>query len=606
MALKILKHKKYRIWLIVLGTCIAVILILGLLVNLYWSPILAKKVKSVVLTSSDSLYTVDFSKAELHILRGTIVIYDISLKPDTAVYNRRKKQHLAPNNLVELHVKRLVLAHIHPFSLYFKQKLNIGEIILSAPVLNVSYQLNHTKDTTLKDNKTAWQKISKSLHSIHIGSIQLNDVQLRYKDYSGNKVAISELKEMNLSANDLLIDSATQTDRSRILYCKEIIAELKNYTGKTPSGLYTYKIKHLKLSTLTSQLNVEGLTLQPVNTAEFFNKSQNDKYTLNLDSLQLNHFDYLGYHKYRTFSASVMLIDKGALSLFNNPNRTGNPKADKIVGFPTFALNALTTDLKIDTILVKHLNIAYSEFNKKSNQTGTLQFNNTNGQFLNVTNNKTALQKNNIAMVELSSYFMNRAKLNVLFTFNLTAKDEAFSYKGSLGPMDMQAINSATMPLAMVKITSGTLRQLNFDIHANRSAADGSFLILYNDVKVKLLKPDTTYNGFKQRLIESLYANLFIIKHSNPDKDGEPARTFNVHYLRPKNAAFFNSIWQTLLSGIKPSVGLDEKTQKATEAQMSQHQINKQNRIKKRALRTQRRAAKQQQKQMEKQQKTSN
>ncbi|MEO6851821.1 MAG: hypothetical protein ABI203_10160, partial [Mucilaginibacter sp.] len=229
MRVNIFKHNwQNRLFTFVL-ILVGVILIFAFFVNLYWSPILASKVKKAVLTSSDSLYTVEFSDAELHIIRGEIDIYNITLKPDTAVYNRRKKNHLAPNNLVELHVKRVVLSHIHPFKLYFQHVLDIGEVILKQPELNVSYQLNHTKDTVTKDKRTTWQKISKSLHSIHIGNIALNDVKFKYEDYSGNKVATSELKEMDLNATDLLIDSATQADKSRLLYCRDIAAQLNNY-----------------------------------------------------------------------------------------------------------------------------------------------------------------------------------------------------------------------------------------------------------------------------------------------------------------------------------------------------------------------------------------
>src|ERR1700744_5462404 len=321
MAVDFLKHKWQKRLLVFFLIFLGLILILSLLINLYWSPILAKKVRNVVLTSSDGLYKVDFSDAKLHILRGEIDIYNIVLKPDTAVYNARMETHLAPNNLVELHVKRLILSHIHPFTLYFHHRLDIGQVILSQPELNVSYQLNHSKDTITKDHRTTWQKISKSLRSIHIGEIILGDVKLRYEDYSGHKLAISELKEMNLNATDLLIDSATQTDKSRLLYCRDIVAELNNYTGHSARGLYTYKIKSLRLSTKTSRLNIQGLDLQPVTTSVFFEKSEKDRFDAHLDSLQISNFDYLTFHKYRLINASHLILSKGSLSLFNNPNK---------------------------------------------------------------------------------------------------------------------------------------------------------------------------------------------------------------------------------------------------------------------------------------------
>src|SRR5665213_1921547 len=318
-AFNFLKERWQRVTAIVLAVIIGLILILGFIINLYWSPILASKVKDVVAKSSDHLYTIDFTSAELHILRGTIVIFNITLKPDTAIYNREKMHQLAPNNLVELHVKRLTLSHIHPFKLYFSHELDIGRIILNEPELNVSYQLNHTKDTTTKDNRTTWQKISKSLRSIHIGRIILGDVKLKYEDYSGHKLEISELKEMNLSATDLLIDSATQTDKSRLLYCRDIVAEINNYKGKSASGLYAYKIKSLKLSTLTSQLTIQGFAMEPVKPLVFFKKSRSDRFTIRLDSIQLNKFDFLNYHKYRTLTASSLLLSGGRLPYSATP-----------------------------------------------------------------------------------------------------------------------------------------------------------------------------------------------------------------------------------------------------------------------------------------------
>src|SRR3569623_750624 len=314
MAINLFKNKKHKIGLTIFLVLIGIVLILAFVVNQYWSPILAKKVKSVVYTSSEGLYIIDFSDAKLHILRGELDIYNITLKPDTAVYNQRLKAHLAPNNQVELHVKRLIISHIPPFILYFQHKLEIGRIVLSEPELNVSYQQNHLKDTVVKDRRTLYKKISASLKSIHIGDIILGDVKLKYQDYSGTKLAISELKEMNLSATDLLIDSASQTDKSRVLYCRDIVAELNNYTGQSGNGLYKYKIKSLRLSTKTSRLDVQGLDLKPVRPDVFFKNSEKDRFSVHLDTLRIDHFDYLGYHKYRVLNASHMSLYTGSFN----------------------------------------------------------------------------------------------------------------------------------------------------------------------------------------------------------------------------------------------------------------------------------------------------
>ena len=604
MAITLSKHKRNKILLTALLTLAVLILILAFFVNQYWSPILAKKVRSVVLTSSEGLYKIDFSDAKLHIIRGELDIYNITLKPDTQVYNQRLKAHLAPNNLVELHVKRLIVSHIHPFMLYFQHKLDIDKIVLSEPELNVSYQLNHVKDTLANDHRTLYQRISKSLRSIHIGEIALGDVKLKYQDYSGNKLVISELKEMNLSATDLLIDSATQADKSRLLYCKDIITELNNYSGRSPNGLYQYKIKSLRLSTLASKLNIEGLDLQPIKADVFFKKSERDRFAAHLDSLQINHFDYLSYHKYRVINASRMLLSAGSLNLFSNPKYVPK-KTDRERTYPNFGLKQLRADLNIDTVDVKNISISYTEYNHKSDKTGTITFNNSSGRILNVTTNKAALEKNNICTANLTSHFMNSGKLNALFTFNLTADNLPFSYKGSLGPMDLSLINPAIMPLGLIKVNTGKLTRFEFDIQADNTVSKGRISLLYNNLKVTVLKADTVNDKLKHMTIASLFANLMVLKHNNPDNPADTPRSFYVTYYRPKDYPFFKNIWHTLLTGIKPCVGLDEKMQSDVKNKIADMAIQKQQRIIKKAQRKKRRAERELKKKLKKEQSMS-
>ncbi len=473
--------------------------------------------------------------------------------------------------------------------------------MIDNPEIKLAYELNQKKDTVIKDHRTIWQKMHKNLHAIHIGGIYLNDVELEYKDYSGNKLKISRLKQMNLSAGDLLIDSASQFDKSRLLYCKQIIAELNYYSGKTPDNLYAYKIDHLKLSTLTSQLNIEGFSLKPV-SSKFFNKTSADRYSVNIDSIELKHFDYLSYHKYRTVHATSMKVHGGTFSLFSNPNGYPSPVYRKMNSFPQVAIRNASTELQLDTFVFRRVNIFYSEFNKKSKQTGTISFNNSGGHIYNITNNKETLAKNAFSNAEVDCYFMNRGKFHVVFSFDMADHDAAFSYKGFLGPMDLQGINQATMPLAMVKVTDGTLKQLSFNVKANSHTANGQLELLYNNLKVKVLTPDSTF-GLKNKLIASLYANIFILKHDNPDKPGEAPRSFRINYTRPDSVTFFGSVWQTLLSGIKPSAGLDKKTEQATAQKIQQGESDKLDRQQRRQLRKQRRAERKRKKQLEKEQK---
>lgn len=593
MALKPLGHKWQKTTFLGLIIFSFIISITAYLLNSYWNPILAKQVKEMVLKGSDSLYNVTFSSAEIHVIRGTIVINNINITPDTAKYNRLKKLNLAPNNLVDFHVKRLILSQIHPFRLYFKHQLEIGEIVLKEPVLHVTYALNQIKDTTLKDRRTAWQKISKNLNFIHVGQILLGDIKFKYEDLSGNKVSVSELKELNISGYDFLIDSASQNDKKRFLFCKNIMAVLNDYKGKTPNGLYNYEINSLKLNTADSHLYINGLLLNPVDNSSFFAHSKRDRFNLRIDSIQVNNFDFLNFQKYRELNSSKLIVNGGALQIYSNPNKLAD-KSDRTKTFPNAALTELNSNVNINSIQIKRFNVQYNEYNKKSQKTGSLIFNNTNATLVNLTTNKIALQKNNICHIKLTSSFMDHGNLSADFDFNLTDENNSFSFKGVLGPMDLKYVNPAAIPLGMIKISSGVLKQFSFDIKANKTSDKGNVKLLYNNLKVNVLQEDTLLNKLKKKAIATLYANLFIVKHNNPDEPGQKPRSVFVRYSRAPETPFFKSLWQTLFAGIKPGAGYDSEKQKEVIALTKQQLENKESRKVKKELRKTRREIRQQ------------
>jgi hypothetical protein len=255
MAAKMLT-RGWRITLIVLACLVIIAITLLLFINSYLTPKLSEKLKSAVLTSSDSLYRIDFSKAQLQILRGNAVLYDITLIPDMAVYHRLQRRGTAPAEVYELRVKQLVINDAHPFKLYFHKQLDIGQISLDNPQVWISKY--RVKDTVQKTGGTLYAKLAPSLKFIHVSAINLHNINTVYQDRSKPKPEVLVLKELNLAATELLIDSATQTDKTRSLFCRDIVTDLHHFKWKTADGLYQFKVRAVHLSTRTARLTLTG------------------------------------------------------------------------------------------------------------------------------------------------------------------------------------------------------------------------------------------------------------------------------------------------------------------------------------------------------------
>jgi hypothetical protein len=588
MPIKFLRRHWQKVLLSITGLIVLFISMVIVGINFYWSPRLDQKLRTTVLTSTDSLYSIDFSKANLHVLQGKIVIDNLVLQPNITVYNRKKKAGLAPNSLYEVKIRQLQITHIHPFSLYFSKKLDIDQLVISEPDVTVNYEQNRDQDTVVTNKKTPYQLISKALKAIHVQSILLDDVKLKYIDHSSTEPVVSEFKELNFTATDFQLDSLKQDSKQRFLFCSDISVELNNYEGVSTGKRYAYKIEKVRFSTRTSELKMSGMSFAPAESAtEFFKKSKADYYVIKLDSLRLNNFDYKAYSKFHKLFATHLTLNNGSVHIYSNPVPT-DTTVDRSPSFPQLQLKTLKMDVKVDTVNLSGIAVLYSEYNEKSRQTGNVSFDNISGTFANITNNKAALQKNNIATGQLRSYLMNAALLNTNFSFKLDDDNGAFTYKGSLGPMELKKINPVAMPLGMIKIASGKAKSFDFDMQADRKMATGKACILYNDLRIAILKRDSD-NSLKKMSIASLLANAMVIKRDNPTGGATP-RVAKVVWLRKPSSSIFTFMWRSLFKGLKECAGYDARTEQTVKQKVVEFKANKLTRGIRKAERLQRRA----------------
>lgn len=244
--------------------------------------------------------------------------------------------------------------------------------------------------------------------------------------------------------------------------------------------------------------------------------------------------------------------------------------------------------------------MSYTEFNKTAKKAGTVTFTQTSARFLNITNQKQKLIRNNSCEVKLSTLFMGRGKLDLSFTFSLDDTNDDYSYRGHLAAMPLEAVNAAVMPLALIKITSGQLNSLDFSIHSTQKMSTGLLKLLYRDVEVRLLRSGQ-HENYHSKPVKSLLTNTLIIKHNNPDKGSSRPRFAKVVYIRPKNHPFFESIWETLFSGIKPCAGIGYAVKKDENNPLDKRERKAEKKALKKAEKNKKKADKQYQKQLKKQ-----
>ncbi len=531
----------------------------ALYLNSKWKPMLITAIENTVINASDSLYRIKISDIHVNLINGSAFLDSIEIYPDTAVYQKMITQRIAPENLFELRVRKLDLENLSPWDIYFKRNLDMETISIREPELKITYTRLKNKIRKKKKHKTNYESIKDILNSAKVNSIFLNNIRFQYVDKSLPTPSITKLDQLSIRANDILIDSASQYDSTRIFNAKDLIAELHNYQYPSADSTYYIKLGKLRLSTLHKELLLSKVELVPRYEEMAFSNlfpRQHELYKLNFDSILVHNLNYPDLIDSRQIAAQSLTIKNGGLYAFLN---RGKPLKgiDKGKNYPHVLLNRLNWNIITDTLNIKNVDISYAEYNPKSKSKGTLTFKNLTGKILNVTNDSARLSKNKYANAYLNAAFMGYGNLDIHIKFDVSDQAGRFSYNGTLAAMPLNVINPVAKPLAKLVFSSGKLNRIDFSASGDRNGAKGKVKINYSDLSIKLLKQDDD-NNFKRMGLISLLANALIIKSDNPSKD-EKIRVSYPTFERPDDASFFNVMWKIIFLGFKESVGITKE-----------------------------------------------
>lgn len=554
-------QNRNRIWIWIGSIAGGLILILAfgaMFISARWKPILTEKIKEGVYNGSSHLYNIDFKSINLNIITGSMALRDVTLKPDTSVFDSLKKQKLAPAHLLEIKLKKLQITRVSILTAYFKKRLDINEILLDRPSINITFNKVPKQTDTNKVEKSLYEQISNTFKSARIRAIKIKDADFDYVNKSTAIKTKNRIKHLDVDVKDFLLDSLSGTDTSRFYYTKDISFQVAGYKSTTKDKMYTMKVDTVKGSYSSGKISIKGFTLKPLYPELVFTrkyKVQKDRYDLSFSKIEFNGVNFIKLNTDQTLEAKSVNIGPANVAVFMSRESPPPPGLDKGQNYPHLALKRLNIPTKINTVKLNGIDVKYSEYNPASKKTGTVEFKALSGNIYNVTNDSLQLTKNNHSIADLNTMLMGTGKMNVKIDFNLTDDNGAFSYSGSLGKFDLKNLNSLSKNLGLIEVESGNIQRINFKANGNLRTATGSMGMLYTNLKVKLLSDNIDGEGTKEKGLLSFLANTILVKDQNPSK-GDLPRTATMSTSRINSGSFFNLMWKTLFVGIKDIVGV--------------------------------------------------
>lgn len=575
-----LKRKGKRKW----SWALYFVLIFGIVLttfavylNYRWKPILTERIKAAVHTSTNGLYSINFENIRTNIISGRISVKNIVFLPDTSIFTKMSTDSLAPRHLYKVEVNELILKRVHPWKIYFDGILEMGSVVIDKPNLQIIFtNSKRNKETIKPDVRTVWQRLSPYLRSLKVQNITFQDADFQYVDKSVSPAAITNLKGLTIRVKDLLIDSVSQFDKSRLYHTRDIYAELNSYKSVTADSNYTIQIKQFTASTAKGYARVKGFQLIPklgeMEFSRLFNV-QKDRYAVKVDEMQLNNIDFKMLNVNRRLLSSRLNLKKAEVSIFLNRSMPDSLR-DRGMNFPQLSFQRFKLDALVDTVSIKDSRVNYSEYNPDSRRKGTVVFSKINGYMLNLTNDSASLSRNPKAEAKLTALLMDRGRLNVNMQFDLASPTGVFNFDGDVGRMDADMFNTAIRPLSLIEVKSGLLDRMVFKGKGSTKGVQGDLTCYYHDLKIALLERSENTTWLKRRGIASIFANVLIIESENPSP-GRAVRKVKFNYVRPGHSSFFNMVWKGLSSALLGSIGLDAETQREIKSRLERMEIER-------------------------------
>jgi hypothetical protein len=228
-------------------------------------------------------------------------------------------------------------------------------------------------------------------------------------------------------------------------------------------------------------------------------------------------------------------------------------KKSKVGNYLSQMLVKLDQPINIAKASFKNAFVEYRENQQNTDKVGDVTFENTSFDISNITNMPDAIKRNSQMIISFDTKVLGKIPLKGNFKFKLDSDNGSFTTTGHADAFDASVLNKISIPMGLIKINSGEIKQLNFNLRGNDNKASGDFVMQYSNLNVDVMKIDKDTKKVKKRGLLSMAANM-VVKDSNPSSGN--LRSETPEYDRDIYKSFFNLVWKTIFTGMKQTAGI--------------------------------------------------
>lgn len=518
----------------------------------YWSAIkkgfIRQQVKATVSEKSDRLYSIHYEDMELDEVNGYLSVANLSLQYDSSKYATLQEEDI-PATLFTVSIPALMVTGVEtPKALIAKQIVG-KKLEITNPVIDIIY--THRGENAGKNIPATevYKQILGELEMIRMDTFLITGAKITIRDMPSGKPRLL-ITDTYIQLRDLSLDSAANRDSTRLLFSKHINIDCRSLSWLSKDELYTYKAEGISFDMDNSSARADVFSVIPMLDEHSFaakKKVQADRYDITLKKIEITGLNF--YHLFdERIEAGEISIYQPVIKIYRDMTRPHDHKS-RIGTYPQQRIAQIPVPVNVRTLELKDGYVEYKEKSRLLAKTGKVRFHHLNGFFSNITNMS---EKENLLTAKVDARFLDIYPVKTYWAFYLNNKRGRFDVSGHMGQGKAAAISPLLEPLGGLRIDKGMIHSLDFDFRADNYSMDGKVKILYDDLKVSMLKKDDATKALEKKKLASMAANL-LVKNNNPSGN-KPPRTGEAHFERDTTRSMFHMAWKTLMDGVGKSV----------------------------------------------------
>jgi len=280
---------------------------------------LNKNLSEFVEKKSKGKYQLTFENLEINFSHFGFEINQVSFQPTDSVI-KTLDQNNTNKRFYSFSSPNIRFGEIRLYQLIFNKNLEIGEILITQPELNIHGKQLVTDDQNDNINSLMQELkplVTKNFKSIKIGKIELANASFDFYNLLGDTKKLSNAENVTIGILKFYTDSLLLPDPTRLFDAEDIYLRMQNYQNKLGDSIHTLSAESVTYSLKRSKIEAQSIELKPNNT----NTSIKAKYHIAVEKSSISSSHVNEFYQNKAIPIDSMILSGAKIKYWPGQKR---------------------------------------------------------------------------------------------------------------------------------------------------------------------------------------------------------------------------------------------------------------------------------------------